>query len=191
MIEIEHTIISLDIIEKNFSCLLSECKGACCIEGDSGAPLDNTEIQYIEKQLPIILKYLPHSIKTYIQENGFYYIDSDGDLVTQLYKNKECVFSYTQNNIAMCAIETAFRNKEIFFNKPLSCRLYPIRITSYKTFTALNLHTWNICIPAFTHGCKSNIRVYEFCKEALCEKFGNDWYQKLLKVVEYIKKKAQ
>lgn len=187
MIEIDHTIVSLDVIEKKFSCDVHQCKGACCVEGDSGAPLENEEITNIQAYLPKIEVYLTEESKKYIKEHGFYYVDSDGDKVTQLLKNKECVFTCFQDGVAFCAIERAYRNNDIPFNKPLSCRLYPIRIENYKTFTAVNFHSWDICRPAIVKGKSERIAVYEFCRDALCEKFGDEWYQKLLKAVEYLK----
>jgi Fe-S-cluster containining protein len=187
MIEIDHTIVSLDVIEKKFSCDVQRCIGACCVEGDSGAPLENEEIANIQAYLHQIEVYLTEESKKYIKEHGFYYVDSDGDKVTQLLKNKECVFTCFQNGIALCAIELAYLNNAIPLNKPLSCRLYPIRIENYKTFTAVNFHSWDIWRPAIVKGKTERMAVYEFCKDALCEKFGEEWYQKLLKAVEYLK----
>ncbi len=187
MIEIDHTIVSLDIVDKKFACNVQQCKGACCVEGDSGAPLDNEEIDNIQAYLSRIEMFLTEESKKYIKEHGFYYIDSDGDKVTQLLHNKECVFTFFLNDIAFCAIEWAYRKNIIPFNKPLSCRLYPIRIEKYKTFTAVNFHSWDICQSAISKGETEGISVYEFCKEALCEKFGDNWYQQLLNAVEYLK----
>ncbi len=187
MIEINDTIISLDVIETPFSCNLEACKGACCVEGDSGAPLKREEIQIIQEYLPIIEKYLPEKSKKIIFEHGFYYVDNDGDQVTQLHNNKECVFAFFENDIAHCAIENAFIKDNFPFRKPLSCHLYPIRLTAYASFTAINYHSWDICIPARIKGNTEKIAVYQFCKEALCRKFGNNWYNNLCNAVEYLK----
>ena len=186
MIEIDNTIVSLDVIETHFFCNIMECKGACCVEGDSGAPLENSEINEIQKNIHIIEKYLPEKSKKLISELGFYYIDNDNDKVTQLHQNKECVFAYFENNIARCAIEKAFFEDKISIQKPISCHLYPIRIKQYPLFTAINYHSWDICIPARIEGKKKNSLVFKFCKDALCNKFGNEWYEKLQQAVNYI-----
>jgi hypothetical protein len=123
MIQIDHTIVSLDVIEQPFACNLSHCKGACCVEGDSGAPLEDDEIKNIEANLDIIQSYLPEkSIKT-INEIGFFFIDSDGDKVTQLNQNKECVFSCFENNIAYWASKKRIWKKISLFENYL-CFLY-------------------------------------------------------------------
>ena len=189
MIQIDHTIVSLDVIEQPFACNLSHCKGACCVEGDSGAPLEDDEIKNIEANLDIIQSYLPEkSIKT-INEIGFFFIDRDGDKVTQLNQNKECVFSCFENNIAYCGIEKAYLEKNITIRKPISCFLYPIRLTKYSSFIAVNYHAWDICKPAIENGKKNNLQVYEVCKSALIQYFGQEWYDKLLQAAEYIKNK--
>ncbi|NSW44448.1 MAG: DUF3109 family protein [Bacteroidales bacterium] len=189
MIQIDHTIVSLDVIEQPFACHLMHCKGACCVEGDSGAPLEDHEIIKIEENINIIQKYLPHKSLQTIQQFGFYFIDNDGDKVTQLNQNKECVFTCFENNIAYCSIEKAFLDNKISFRKPISCFLYPIRLTKYSSFIAINYHAWNICKPAIENGKKNNIKVYEACKDALIEYFGQEWYDKLLQAAEFVNNK--
>ncbi len=191
MIEIDNTILSLDVIQTPFFCNLSVCKGACCVEGDSGAPLENSEIETIKENIHIIEKYLPEKSKKLINESYFYYIDSENDKVTQLNQNKECVFVYFEEDIAKCAIETAYNNDKIPIKKPISCHLYPIRVKKYPLFFALNYHSWDICISARTQGQIKNIYVYDFCKDALCRKFGKDWYNKLMQALEYISNNNQ
>jgi hypothetical protein len=189
MIEIDNTIVSFDVVKTFFKCDITICKGKCCIEGDSGAPLEEEEIKLIEKNINIISEYLSDKSKKVITENNFYYIDSDGDLVTQLCNNKECVFVYFENEIAYCAIEKAYTENKINFNKPISCQLYPIRLTKYKDFTAVNYHQWAICEYALINGKNDKIYLYQFCKNALCNKFGSDWYNKLADIATYIKLK--
>lgn len=187
MIQIDNTIISLDVIEQTFVCDLSQCKGACCVEGDSGAPLEDNEIEQIEANLENILKFLPEKSVNIIREKGFYFIDNDGDKVTQLVNNKECVFAYFDNGIALCGIETAYKNKQSSIKKPISCYLYPIRLTKYSSFVAVNYHKWDICATAIEKGKKTNIHVYETCKNALIQHFGQEWYDKLIQAANYIK----
>jgi hypothetical protein len=189
MIEIDNTIVSFDVVKTYFKCDITICKGKCCIEGDSGAPLEEEEIKLIEKNINIISEYLSDKSKKVITENNFYYIDSDGDLVTQLCNNKECVFVYFENEIAYCAIEKAYTENKINFNKPISCQLYPIRLTKYKDFTGVNYHQWAICEYALINGKNDKIYLYQFCKNALCNKFGTDWYNKLAEIATYIKSK--
>ena len=188
MIQIDHTIISLDVLEQPFACNLSHCKGACCVEGDSGAPLEDDEITKIEDNFFIIQKYLPKKSLDTIQQFGFYFIDNDGDKVTQLNQNKECVFAYFENQIAYCGIEKAFLENNISIRKPISCYLYPIRLTKYSSFIAVNYHAWEICKPAIENGKKKNLKVYEVCKDALIEYFGQEWYNKLTQAAQYISK---
>lgn len=188
MIQIDHTIVSLDVIEQPFACNLSHCKGACCVEGDSGAPLEEDEIKKIASNLDIIQSYIPvKSIQT-IYEHGFFFVDNDGDNVTQLNQNKECVFACFENNIAYCGIEKAFLENKISIRKPISCSLYPIRLTKYSSFIAVNYHAWDICKPAIDNGKKNNLHVYEACKSALIQCFGQEWYNKLLQAVQYVNK---
>ena len=183
MIEIENTIISLDVVTKRFACDLSKCKGACCIEGDGGAPMEDAEIDKIVEFLPIIMSYLNDMSRQTIAKNGFYSIDDDGDKLTMLNPGLECSFSIVENGIMFCGIEKAYNEGKISFRKPLSCYLYPIRLTKYTAFEAVNYHKWNICQCAREKGRKENIRVYEFLKVPLIEKYGKAWYETLEMVV--------
>jgi hypothetical protein len=188
MIQIDNTIVSLDLLEQFFCCDLATCKGICCIEGDSGAPLEQIVIAEIEKVLPIIWDDLSEKAKLIIKEQGFHYTDIEGDIVTSIIDGKECVFSYIDNGVCKCAIEKAFKEGKTNFYKPISCHLYPIRITEYKTFTAVNYHKWDICKCAKIYGEKNKIPAYIFLKDALVRRFGNDWYQQLKQIAELYKK---
>ncbi len=180
MIQIEDTIVSLDLLEEMFCCDLSACKGTCCVEGDSGAPLNEDEIPLLEKVLPVIWDDLSPEAQQIINEQGVAYIDEDGEYVTSIVHGKDCVFTcYTEDNICICAIEKAFREGKTDFYKPISCHLYPVRVAKYKDFRAVNYHRWSICQPARTCGKANNLRVYEFLKEPLVRKFGEEWYSQL------------
>jgi hypothetical protein len=183
MIEIGHTITSLDVVCEKFECDLETCKGACCVEGDGGAPLEPGEIDRLTLSLPSILPYLAPNGKTTIAEKGFHYTDPDGDEVTMLIDNRECVFTIFHNNIAMCGIEKAYNDGASSIKKPISCYLYPIRLTRYPTFEAVNYHRWSICKCARTLGKKHNTRVFEFLKAPLIEKYGTEWYAVLEQIV--------
>jgi hypothetical protein len=179
MLQIENTIVSLEIIDTNFCCNLSKCMGACCIQGDSGAPLEDNEVEILEKIYPQVKPFLrDESIKA-IEEQGVWTIDIDNDKVTPLVDNKECAYTIFENNIAKCGIEKAYSAGLTKFQKPISCHLYPIRLSEYAGFTAVNYHSWNICKPALTKGSSLNIPVYIFLKDALIRKFGTNWYGQL------------
>jgi len=179
MIEIGKTIVSFDIVEEQFVCDVSVCKGVCCIHGDSGAPLETKEATEIERQLNNILPYMQGAGIETIEKLGIAVIDSDGDSVTPLIDNKECAFTFFDNGEAKCAIEKAWFEKKVTFRKPISCWLYPIRVTQYKDFEALNYHRWDICKCGIAKGTKMKTSLYVFLKEPLEFKFGAEWYKEL------------
>ena len=180
MIVIENTIISEDLLDKQFVCNLEKCKGACCVEGESGAPLDQSEIEILDKIFEKVKPYMVgDGIKT-IEEFGKWVIDSDGDFVTPLVSGRgRCAYVFFDNGIAKCAIEKAHADGKIDFQKPVSCHLYPVRITSQKEYDAVNYSKWEICSPACVNGKKLGVPVYQFVKTALIRKYGNDWFEQL------------
>lgn len=180
MIQIDDTLVSLDVIERYFLCDLSRCKGACCIEGDSGAPLEAEEVAELEKVLPAVWDALSPEAQAIIRKQGVSFTDADGDLVTSIVNDKDCVFTcYDADGTCRCAIEKAYREGRVGFYKPVSCHLYPVRITRYDTFQAVNCHKWDVCKAAECLGEKEKLRVYQFLKEPLIRKFGADWYANL------------
>jgi hypothetical protein len=191
MIQIKDTIVALDVIEEDFLCDLAACKGACCIEGDSGAPLEPDEVKILEEALPAVWNDLSDNARKVIRQQGVAYRDSDGEMVTSIVDGRDCVFTcYDENGICRCALEKAFLEKRINFLKPVSCHLYPVRVQRYRTFTAVNYHRWRVCRAAAALGCKTGLKVYRFLKEPLIRKFGEDWYSELLLTVkEYEKQK--
>ena len=189
MLQIDKTLISLDIFEKKFVCDLGVCKGECCVEGDSGAPLDDEETKILEEIYPVVEKYMTKAGIKAVKKQGKWIIDSDGDKVTPLVNNKECAYIYKDNNgIVFCAIEKAFLEKEIDFQKPVSCHLYPIRITKYQDFDAVNYESNKLCIPARINGEKLGVPVYKFVKIPLIRKYGKEWYNQLEIAAEELKK---
>ena len=180
MIQIDDTLVSLDLIERSFLCDLSHCKGQCCVEGDSGAPLEPGEEEALKRVLPEIWNDLLPEARTVIQSQGVAYTDSDGDRVTSIVGDKNCVFTcYDTDGVCKCAIEKAYREGRVSFYKPISCHLYPVRITQYKTFQAVNYHRWDVCKAAELLGKKEQVPVYQFLKEPLIRKFGQAWYDAL------------
>jgi hypothetical protein len=186
MLQIEDKIISLDLFEKQFSCDLSRCLGACCVHGDSGAPLEQAEKELIEKYMEKIKPYLPAESLSVIERCGAATVDFDGELVTPLVgDSEECVYAYfTSTGICLCGIEKAFRNGDIPFNKPISCHLYPIRIKTFDDITALNYDKWHICEPARELGYKEKIPVFRFLKDPSIRKFGEPFFDALEKAAE-------
>ncbi|MDD5184252.1 MAG: DUF3109 family protein [Paludibacter sp.] len=180
MLQIDETIISLDLLDERFVCDLAICKGACCIEGDSGAPLEEDEIKIIEDLLPVIWVDLSDKSKEVIEKQGVSYIDEDGEPVTSIVNGEECVFTYTdENGQCKCAIEKAYREGKTDFYKPISCHLYPVRLQKYEEYTAVNYHQWSVCSCARKLGGKLKVPVYKFLKEPLIRKFGKDWFEQL------------
>lgn len=180
MLQIDNTIISLDLLEDRFVCDLMACKGICCVEGDAGAPLEPEEIEKLNEILPHVWDDLPEPSQKVIRKQGVFYIDDDNEPVTSIVKGKECVFAYQEKSgIWKCSIEKAYREGRVDFYKPISCHLYPVRIQKYKELTAVNVHRWNVCDCARTNGRNLNVPVYKFLKEALVRKFGAEWYEQL------------
>lgn len=189
MFQIGDAIVASDIIEENFLCDLSACMGECCVEGDAGAPLEEDEVKIIEDLLSEVWDDLSPAAQAVIKEHGVAYRDHDGDMVTSIVKGKDCVFTYyDEKGICKCAIEKAYREGRTNFYKPISCHLYPIRLQKYKDFTAVNYHRWSICKAAVLLGKKEGLKVYEFLKEPLIRRFGEDWYNELVLVAEEYKK---
>lgn len=185
MIQIEDKLISEDLFSEEFVCNLNKCKGACCIEGDAGAPLEQSEIKILDDIYPKIKSYLrPEGIKA-IEEQGTSVEDFEGDLVTPLIDNRDCAYViFDENGITKCGIEKAYEEGVIDWQKPISCHLYPIRITEYSTFTAFNYHEWKICSDACALGKELKVPVYKFLKTPLIRKYGEGFYQTLTEAAE-------
>lgn len=179
MLQIGDTIVSLDIIEKRFICNIQQCKGSCCVHGDSGAPLEEDEVEFLEKNYNKIEPYLREEGKKAVAEKGTWHIDSDHDMVTPLIGNEECAYTIFEKGIAKCGIEKAYEDGKIDWQKPLSCHLYPVRIKKYKDFTAVNYDSWEICQAALLFGKEKNEPLYRFLKTPLVRKFGEAWYSEL------------
>lgn len=180
MLQIDDTIISLELLDEHFVCDLNSCKGICCIEGDDGAPLEDAEVKIIEDLLPVIWDDLTETSKEVIRRQGVSYIDDDGEPVTSIVNGAECVFTYTdKDGTCKCAIEKAFREGKTDFYKPISCHLYPVRLQKYDEFTAVNYHRWSVCSCARKLGGKLGVPVYQFLKEPLIRRFGHEWFEQL------------
>ena len=173
MIVVGNTIVSDDIADQRFGCDLAKCKGACCVEGDSGAPLLEEEVAKLEAVLPEALPYMTDEGRAAVERYGVAVRDKDGDLGTTLIDGGACAFiTYGADGCALCALQR--------FYKPLSCHLYPIRVEDYGEFTAVNYHQWDICRCARGHGEP----LYIALKEPLIRRFGQQWYDELLSEIQ-------
>jgi len=186
----DNTLVTLDVVERFFCCDIDACLGQCCIDGDAGAPLTAQEEQEIKQILPEIWDDLLPRAQQEIEQNGISYLDPEGELVTQILDDSNCVFScYAPGGKCICAIEKAYREGRISFVKPISCALYPLRLKTLNNGSvAVNYHRWKICKSAEVLGRSKGIRVYEFLKEPLIRRFGQQWYDELVANCElYIK----
>ncbi len=185
MIEIGKTLISTELLEEHFVCDLNKCKGECCIAGDYGAPLDKSELKEIDKYYPIVKPLLQERALKSLDEQGLYMKDDEGDWVTPLINgNEECAFTIFENGIAKCSFEKAYYDGQIPWKKPISCHLYPVRIKKLKNYDALNYDRWDVCAPACKLGKSLKVPVYQFLKESLTRKYGEEWYKELTLAAE-------
>lgn len=193
MVEILGVLVSLDIFTEFFCCDLSQCKGICCVEGDAGAPVKLEEVEKLEESLDTVWSDLSAQAQSEIDTNGVVYPDRDGELVTSIIRGKDCVFVKYADlegapNCALCAIDSAFREGRFHWQKPISCALYPIREKTVGGMPALEYHKWDICRPAIALGKKLNLRIYQFLKDPLTQRFGEEWYKECCTVAEELKK---
>ena len=202
ILQIGQVLISSDILTEEFCCDLSVCRGACCVEGDAGAPVTLDEIAQLEDSLDAVWPCLSASAQAVIDRQGVAYTDRDGDLVTSIVGGKDCVFTCygdlqtddgTIPNCCLCALEKV---QSSMFNvqcsmlkvwKPISCALYPIREKTFSDGTVgLNYHRWAICQCGRDKGHQLHLPLYRFLKEPLVRRFGEEWYAELCAVAEAI-----
>ena len=187
MIIVGDCIISENIAEKKFCCDLAQCKGCCCIEGDAGAPLEKREINILKKIYPEVKPYMEEKGIAEVEKNGVSALDINDEPCTPLVDGRECVYMCWDNGVAMCAIEKAYLDKKIDFQKPVSCHLYPIRVDNYDDFNAVNYHEWDICSCAVKLGKEVGTPLYKYLEVPLVRKFGRKWYNELvLRCKEYL-----
>jgi len=191
--QIGDVLVSEDIITEYFACDYPECRGVCCIKGDSGAPLQEDECDLIERQYPVFSSLMSPEGRDEAERTGFFSVDRDGDLVTPTVPGREeCAYvHFQQDGSAICSIERCYDQGLCRWCKPISCRLYPIRVTELTGGgLALNLHRWDICAPAYAKGRREGIRVYQFLQNVLTERFGPDFYAALdAAATQYLKQK--
>ena len=183
MFQLGKTIVSENILSNDFACNLSACKGACCVDGDAGAPLDKEETQQLQSIYPKLNSYLrPEGIEA-IENQGVFVTTEDGEFETPLIDGADCAYViFDEHKTALCGIEEAYNQGDIDWKKPVSCHLYPVRVKDYSEFSAVNYHKWHICDDACSLGKELQIPIYKFVKEALIRKFGAQWYEELEKI---------
>lgn len=189
IVEVDDCIVSDEVISEYFCCDYQICKGKCCIVGDCGAPLEEEEIEEVEREYPVYSPLMSEAGRKAAEDKGFFEIDFEGDTVTPLVPGtQECAYAHFEDDgSCWCSMERCWFQNKCDFRKPISCQLYPIRITKLSNGTyALNLHRWEICAEAFINGKEKNIRVYQFLKEPLIRRFGQEFYDKLSAAAEYV-----
>ncbi|MEO9893699.1 DUF3109 family protein [Aurantibacter sp.] len=185
MFQVGKTIVSEEILEQDFVCNLSACKGACCIDGNAGAPLDDKETEILVDIYSKVKPFLRPEGVAAIEEQGAFIKGEDGEWETPLVNESECAYVIFDNaNITKCGIEEAYNQGAIAWKKPVSCHMYPVRVREYTELTAVNYHKWEICDPACALGAELKVPIYKFVKEALIRKFGQEWYDEIEKVAE-------
>lgn len=189
LVEINDKIISTELFEKNFVCDLNACKGACCIEGDGGAPLTMEEVDVLEEIFDEVKPYMRPEGIAEVEKNGVFYMDIDNEPATTLINGEECAFVYfDEKGMAKCAIEKAHKEGKVDFKKPISCHLYPIREKKFTDYIALNYHKWSICDPACRLGDELKVPIFRFLKEPIIRAYGEEFYNELEVVNEEIQK---
>lgn len=189
MVQIGDTIVSFAIFQEYFCCSPSHCKGICCVEGDAGAPVALDEVEKLEEALAVIEDEMTPAARDVVARQGVVYNDPDGDLVTSIVNGKDCVFaSHDEKGCCICLIEKAYNEGRTDWRKPISCYLYPARLSKVGDMTAVNFHKWEVCRTAQIAGRRKGIRAYQFLKQPLIERFGQQWYDELLTVAEELEK---
>ena len=190
MIVINNILVSDDVIEEQFMCNLDACKGACCVEGDWGAPLEQEEMELLDSLLEKIKPFLSEESKAILSEKGSYtWVPELKKYGTSLHKSGACVFLvYNDMGIAMCGIEQAHNEGVIEFRKPISCHLYPIRISKNEEtgFEAMNYDRWEICNPACLKGKQLKMPLFQFSKDAIIRAYGQSFYDELEAATKYL-----
>lgn len=181
MIVVDNTIITDDIVDQCFACDLGCCHGRCCVEGDSGAPLLESELPVLRSILPAVAPYMAAAGRDAVERQGVAVTDAAGELCTPLVDDGECAFvAWGDDGTAYCAIERAYRDGTISFPKPVSCHLYPLRVDDFGRFVSVNYHRWEVCRGAVAHGRQCGVPLYRYLRQPLIRRFGQQWYDQLL-----------
>lgn len=187
---IQDTLVSLDVVEKEFCCNLDVCRGCCCVEGDAGAPVSDDELRLIEQLMPQLLPQMTPEARDVVAKQGLAYRDPSGEQVLSIVNDKDCIFARTDHRgWTYCLIEKLAEKCQ--FKKPLSCHLYPIRLTKVGNMTGVEYHRWDICHCGRVLGKKLHLPLYQFLREPLIRAFGQEWYDELCFTATEWKKQCQ
>lgn len=186
IIQVGDVILTSEIITEYFCCDLDACKGICCVEGDSGAPLTLDEVGELENVTDEVWHDLSAAAQSIIDTQGVAYTDCEGDLVTSIVHGRDCVFTcYGADGCCYCATDKAYREGRTAWCKPISCALYPIREKKFSNgLVGLQYHRWEVCKDAIKKGTELHLRIYQFLKDPLIRRFGKEWYDELCQVAE-------
>ena len=205
ILQVGDVLLSSEILTEKFCCDLSACKGECCVEGDAGAPVSIEEVAAIEACVDTVWDDLSASAQAVIDKQGVAYTDQEGDIVTSIVNGKDCVFTYYDKieliqkdgsscvvpGCCLCALEKAYRAGKTHFCKPISCALYPIREKKMgQNLIGLNYNRWKVCKMAVAKGVLEDVRLYQFLREPLIRRFGEEWYHELLEMVDELKRQG-
>jgi hypothetical protein len=195
MLVIRDVLVSDEIVEEYFHCNLEACKGACCWEGDFGAPLEEEEIMILNDLLDNIKPFLPERSISLLEKKDFHQsypeMEEQG---TTLHFDGACVFlAQSADGGYRCGIELAYESGKIPFQKPISCHLYPIRRKKNEEvgFEAMNYDRWEICNPACALGKKLSLPLYQFAEKAIKRFYGEDFYNELHAAAQYLTEKKK
>lgn len=178
MFVVDHVLVSDDVLDAPFTCALSACHGACCVHGDSGAPLEADERAMLEAVLPVVRERLRPEALAVIEQDGVWEETDEDGFATTCVDNRECVFVVYDGPVAKCSIQQAYHAGEVAFEKPLSCHLFPIRIETYGEYDVLNYEQIDLCEPGRRYGCETHLQLADFLREPLERKYGAAWYQR-------------
>lgn len=191
IIQVGNILLSSDLLTECFCCDLDACHGACCVEGEAGAPVTLDETAEIEEALDTVWPSISASAQAVIDRQGVAYVDEEGDLVTSIVNGKDCVFTCHEGGCCLCTLEKAWRQGQTKFCKPISCALYPIREKTFSDGTVgLNYHQWTVCEAARKKGRALHLPVYRFLEAPLVRRFGQAWYDELCAAAEQITGRA-
>lgn len=183
MLLIDDVLISDRIFEERFHCDLDKCKGACCWEGDFGAPVREDEIETMKRLIPLVKKLLPEANRAVLDKKGpVEYYDAPEVTGTALMTDASCAYLVLgEDGIGKCTFEILYGQGKSSFKKPISCELYPIRLIENKEigFIAMNYDEWDICRPACLLGKNKNLPVFRFLKNGIVRRFGEGFYEQL------------
>lgn len=192
MFEIEGTIVSEQLLEECFACDLGRCKGICCVEGDAGAPLEEEELEILHREYAAYRPWMTAEGIAAVEAQGFGVLDDDGEWTTPLVNGAECAYAYREKGVTLCAIERACREGRTTFLKPVSCHLYPIRLTRFSDGSlGMNYHRWSVCRPAREKGCRLGIPVYRALREPIVRRFGEEFYKAMEAAEDYLKQNCK